>query len=553
MASRRESRMYAAQNDALLEFENFKKKYLLVNKHVTKLNSTLSIRIEELNVQLSKLQVENLRLRTANISLAAQVKRERNGKGRDPRTVALVEAATAEALRQLTAIRNAILPSAQPSPQSPHSIPTPPSSSPTTAPIRISGPVHPTPSTRLPVARAPEFASLVESSETPYGRRRSSGGITEDSDSEMEHHARVATQRPTPGAHRMPAPVYQQEVVVELKARRPVRRQSGMLARGAAGSTLDVEEDNGREPSPANDLDTELMGTKSAPSDSDSKRSKRKLVESEPEDAIKSVGVIVDLPDENGLAEMDEENEVLKQLQHARPRGLASGDKLRDVTNSPRRTIVQKMKKDKEKFVEEEPVSMGYVGTPAVNKTKPRSRTLIPTPMTGSGRLTPIPSSIPDEDPSVGGRERRARKSVNYAEPKLNTKMRKPTPDATSLGPRTSLPAIKPRSSSSTLRDRSPSPDSPMPHLLETLPSTKSESVTSKSESVSSRAESGNSDAGVTTRPARRRRAVTTTWEDMDADDIGEEDADDEYVPQGGGVRRKSAAKAGERRHSSAV
>lgn len=66
-------------------------------------------------------------------------------------------------------------------------------------------------------------------------------------------------------------------------------------------------------------------------------------------------------------------------------------------------------------------MSLGYIGTPAVNKTKPRSRTLIPTPTTGSGRLTPIPGSIADEDPAVGGRERRARKSVNYAEPKLNT------------------------------------------------------------------------------------------------------------------------------------
>lgn len=137
--------------------------------------------------------------------------------------------------------------------------------------------------------------------------------------------------------------------------------------------------------------------------------------------------------------------------------------------------------------------------------------------------------------------------------------MRKPTPDATSFGPRVSLPAVKPRSSSSTLRDRSPSPDSPMPPLLDPLPpsssksesvSSKSEYVTSKSESVSSRAES---DAAVTTRPARRRRAVTTTWEDLDVDGAGEEDADDEYVPHGGGVRRKSAAKPGERRHSSAV
>ncbi|KZV81229.1 hypothetical protein EXIGLDRAFT_779925, partial [Exidia glandulosa HHB12029] len=77
--SRRDSRAHLAvrQNDALLEFENFKRKYLLVNKHITKLNSTLSVRIEELNAQISELYVENLRLRSSEISLAAQLYREK--------------------------------------------------------------------------------------------------------------------------------------------------------------------------------------------------------------------------------------------------------------------------------------------------------------------------------------------------------------------------------------------------------------------------------------------------------------------------------------------
>jgi hypothetical protein len=72
-----------------------KKKYLLVNKHVTKLNSTLSVRVEELNDQLSMLQLENLRLRSANISLSAQLRREKESRGRgsDPKTVALIDAA----------------------------------------------------------------------------------------------------------------------------------------------------------------------------------------------------------------------------------------------------------------------------------------------------------------------------------------------------------------------------------------------------------------------------------------------------------------------------
>jgi hypothetical protein len=76
-----------------------KKKFLLANKHITKsvfvtlhtrhlyrplmarsparLNSTLSVRIEELNAQISTLHVENLRLRTSEISLSTQLKKEK--------------------------------------------------------------------------------------------------------------------------------------------------------------------------------------------------------------------------------------------------------------------------------------------------------------------------------------------------------------------------------------------------------------------------------------------------------------------------------------------
>jgi hypothetical protein len=42
-----------------------------------RLNSTLSVRIEELNAQISSLYVENLRLRASEIALTAQLKKER--------------------------------------------------------------------------------------------------------------------------------------------------------------------------------------------------------------------------------------------------------------------------------------------------------------------------------------------------------------------------------------------------------------------------------------------------------------------------------------------
>ncbi|KAG8724360.1 hypothetical protein FRC09_019638 [Ceratobasidium sp. 395] len=550
MASRRESRTYAAQNDALTEFENFKKKYLLVNKHVTKLNSTLSVRIEELNAQISKLQVENLRLRGANLNLVAQLKRERQGKGRNTYATAVIDTATVEALRQLAIIRDAILaPSTQSSHASPQSIPTPPSSSPTSAPTRITGPVHPTPSTRLAVARAPEFASLAEAAETPYKRRRSSGAGTEDSDSEMEHHARVAAQRSTPGAYRLAPPVHMElEPEVEPKAQKAARRQSGLLVRGATISTVEGGGDDGVEKSPVDNVEefeqlaTRVKSKSSIALSASPKPGKRKLVE-DSDDAINLVGIIIDVRNENDPGDKDE---VFKSL-HARSRVVASGAKLQDVTNSPRRVITQSLK-EKEQVVDDDPVPMDYIGTPIIGKTKPpRSRTLIPTPTSGSGRLTPIPGAA-EEDPVAGGRERRARKSVNYAEPKLNTKMRKPTPDATSLAPRISIPAGRPRSS--TTRDPSPSPSSPMPALLNPIP--RFEPTATRSEIASAQSESGSSDAAVTARTARRRRAVPSSWglEDGEGED---EDADDEYVPQNGGVRRKSAAKVGDRRHSSAV
>lgn len=42
-----------------------------------RLNSTLSVRIEELNAHISALHVENLRLRASEIALSNQLQRER--------------------------------------------------------------------------------------------------------------------------------------------------------------------------------------------------------------------------------------------------------------------------------------------------------------------------------------------------------------------------------------------------------------------------------------------------------------------------------------------
>ena len=97
----------------------------------------------------------------------------------------------------------------------------------------------------------------------------------------------------------MAAPVNMNlEPEMEPKVRRPARRQSGLLARGATVSAPDTDEDAGFETNPEENeaFDPLLVKTKSKPSSvssassSDSKRGKRKLVESEPDEAIKSVG-----------------------------------------------------------------------------------------------------------------------------------------------------------------------------------------------------------------------------------------------------------------------
>ncbi|KAN0131158.1 hypothetical protein V8E53_011050 [Lactarius tabidus] len=56
----------------------------------------------------------------------------------------------------------------------------------------------------------------------------------------------------------------------------------------------------------------------------------------------------------------------------------------------------------------------------------------LPTPHLSSPPPIPLPGTA-DAEASITGRERRVRKSINYAEPKLNTKMRKPNPVPTQM------------------------------------------------------------------------------------------------------------------------
>ncbi|KAF9814351.1 hypothetical protein IEO21_05146 [Rhodonia placenta] len=67
-----------------------------------------------------------------------------------------------------------------------------------------------------------------------------------------------------------------------------------------------------------------------------------------------------------------------------------------------------------------------FLSTPAPKSSSSLQQTHLLTPRSSSPLPQP-PAPVPEAEPT-GGRERRTRKSVNYAEPKLNTKMRKPDP-----------------------------------------------------------------------------------------------------------------------------
>ncbi|KAJ7583984.1 hypothetical protein C8J56DRAFT_1095040 [Mycena floridula] len=62
----------------MITFFPVKKKWLLANKHIAKLNATLSVRINGLTAQISILHAENAQLRSSEISLLGQLRREKD-------------------------------------------------------------------------------------------------------------------------------------------------------------------------------------------------------------------------------------------------------------------------------------------------------------------------------------------------------------------------------------------------------------------------------------------------------------------------------------------
>ncbi|KAF5350293.1 hypothetical protein D9757_014457 [Collybiopsis confluens] len=400
--SRRESRvsMNARQTDALFEFENFKKKFLLANKHITKLNSTLSIRIEELNAQISTLYTENLRLRASEINLAAQLKRERE---KSRKIFAETAAAALGLTKHLDHLRQAFSISEEASPSSPSSSPTPPRATQRPA-LSAESPNSPA----FPRLSRPPTISLIHEDEEPSDPTEDEEvPITKQpSPRRKQKSKRLSASRlplPLPARISSPPPVPQVPALdLNPTKRKPVRRQSGLLVRQGSpvvGPTEVEEED-------------EVAVALDEPADEE-EREVQPVVRKEKRKSSKEKG-----------KEKEYEVSLRKKLRNE------IGDEgtkltLADVTNSPRSRASQPVEpvvsEVELEFARPTSTSRREFGSSSSSRSNPNSYSQ---PSIGSLPLPPAEEQ--PESALAGARERRMRKSVNYAEPRLNTKMRKP-------------------------------------------------------------------------------------------------------------------------------
>ncbi|KAF9460906.1 hypothetical protein BDZ94DRAFT_1283711 [Collybia nuda] len=419
--SRRESRvsMNVRQNDALFEFENFKKKFLLANKHITKLNSTLSVRIEDLNAQISTLYVENLRLRASEIALVAQLKRERE---KSQKVIDEAEAATLSLTKHLGYLRQTFnIRTSSPTPTAPPS------------PRARRPPPNPNPSPSSPqanrISRPPNVPGIYEEDEPCP----STSEHEADKAPSLAHHKskpkpRLSASRlPLPSRVSSPPPLLPQSTNVlhadlesgpSTKSRKPSRRQSGLLsvnteslavpraASPAFGSPIRREaglaEEQEEMQAVVGHLQVDVNVDPEVPTRKERRKSKGK--EREPEGERESGVESVRPRERKKTRERDEDCD-----------GNEDGGKprLKVVTNiRPALSPIDNTVYDQADLDVVSTAARQFLGSSSPAPTS-RSSTS-PTPNEGEG--------------STGGRERRTRKSVNYAEPKLNTKMRKPDP-----------------------------------------------------------------------------------------------------------------------------
>ncbi|KAJ8481018.1 hypothetical protein ONZ45_g15454 [Pleurotus djamor] len=479
--SRRDARVSlgARQNDALVEFESFKKKFLLANKHITKLNSTLSVRIEELNAQISTLYVENLRLRASEIALTAQLKRE---KAKSSKVIAEAEAATQSLTKHLNYLRHTL------------NIPqlSPPSSkevSPANTPPQIRNTNSEPRDEALRVARPPNVPEINEEEEPP----------TDDNDPLPEATRSRNTARSRGASSHAAAPSLVPSGSRRKSSSSVRRRESGLLMEmtvrpgsPTVGSPvprqLEVEEDV--EEDAAGEEDIKPMRSASRRTqkveepdedheDDDYRPTRRKQREDnadKKERRRRPKDIASEMPQE-----VEAEVDVVAEMDQVKEKKVKSKTKprLMDVTNSPRGSVGLTLRPEdiiystannpdvlnsassskSRSFLAPRPGSTTSSSSSSQATSSSSSSKLPPPhqyhrepPEASSSKTyapplsTPRPSTSPPPDDdmdadnaeevlkddlgfeALGGRERRSRKSVNYAEPKLNTKMRKPDP-----------------------------------------------------------------------------------------------------------------------------
>ncbi|KAF9481288.1 hypothetical protein BDN70DRAFT_893413 [Pholiota conissans] len=437
--SRRESRssLGARQNDALFEFENFKKKFLLANKHITKLNSTLSTRIEELNAQISTLYVENLRLRASEIALAAQLKRERE---KSRKVLADAETASQSLAKHLSYLRESYniksVPSAPPSPPSPRA-------------RRREHVVDPETGSPLVnrISRPPNFPGIYEEEEPLH--------TSDEQQKQASPPRRKSKSKPRLSASKLPLPTRSGS---PTRAATPMVGHQNMESLSAGPPTRPRK--TLRRPSGLLEIDTEALSVPRSASPAFG--SPIRLEAGRAEEAEEYAAVRGEI--EVIIIDQDEEDTMLrKEKRKGKSKEQRESGSEKDVAGEVRVREKRKQRDevDASDFVKPkskdstitrtalQPIDSNVHEAADPDPTTSKRQFLRPTSPAGStptsrGSSSPAP---PDADGmGVGSRERRARKSVNYAEPKLNTKMRKPDPP-----PGTSEPARKKRSSAAAV------------------------------------------------------------------------------------------------------
>lgn len=209
------------------------------------------------------------------------------------------------------------------------------------------------------------------------------------------------------------------------KSRKPSRRQSGFLT-----------------------VDTESLSVPRAPSPAFGSPIRRAAGLAVEEEEMAAVSCQLQLPDMDEDMAMEAKPPPKKERRKSRGKDRESTDEREPGVEGSQ---PRERKRTKERV--EEDTDGG--GKPRLQDVTNSRAALIPIdntvhdqadPSSGRGLLgrSPTPTSRSSSSPapgadgegSAGGRERRARKSVNYAEPKLNTKMRKPDPPPGTSAPK---------------------------------------------------------------------------------------------------------------------